>query len=110
METFKLPVDTIYGRREVEFNGRRVDNFPGRKTDDNNQGVTKTEYTEYEVENQRRIIHTARWIDQPSNVQFCTMSEGVEPDFLPPSHLPEPERGRSLELDEALALSRHLKK
>jgi len=109
VETFKLPVDTIYGRREVEFNGRRVDNFPGRKTDDNNQGVTKTEYTEYEVENQRRIIHTAQWIDQPSNVQFCTMRERRAPDF-PPLFLPEPEQGRSLTLEEALALSLPLKK
>ena len=107
METFKLLVNTIYGRREVEFNGRMMGKPLVQKTDDNTQGVTETEY---EVENQRRVIHTSQWIDQPGNVQFYMMRERGEPDFLPPSDLPEPELGRSLELDEAIALSRHLKK
>ncbi|CAG0942395.1 hypothetical protein ANRL1_00932 [Anaerolineae bacterium] len=106
METFKLPVDTIYGRREVEFYGRMMGRPLVQKTDDNTQGVTETEY---EVENQRRIIHVSQWTDQPSNVQFCMIKDRVEPDIRP-RDLSEPELGRSLKLDEAIALSLSLKK
>lgn len=102
MNIIKLPVDTTYGRREVQFNGIKLITRTVRKPNDNTKGATETDYR---VEGQRLITHIAQWTDQPDNIQCYVLTERGEPDLPPPPSRSEPEYGRPIELDEALSLS-----
>lgn len=104
MEQIKLYVDTVCGRREVEFRGVKLGTREA-SSPDNTRGAIQTRYRP-EDKRCEYLTHLMQWKDKRGNSVRYSLTATPEPDFLPPPpEVGEPDPGRPLTLDEALMLS-----